>query len=753
MSAPVRCQGDWRGAEQPGSPVSLVPIGQRASNAPWLPPVPRPPHDPLTVLLRVSTGWRTLAGGGAGVAPALADGALTLTPVPGSGRRFGDGSLGGLVLPPQLAWVPDGGPCRRTLVLYHAGRGALLRFDRCRCCFAEWFCWSPQDVRRPQLFAGLASQCVDGPGHLFLLDRGRRVVLVLHAGTGALRGVWRPATGTWQPTAIAAGAHGSVWVADAASGELLRFARSGRVEQRVPGAGAVQTIAFDAGGETWIVRADGSAWRLAAQGFVPVEGTPAWQATRFSPLPVGVAAEGAVEAGALCLPPCSDLWFDALGCPLEAPPAAPGVAWADPGRLVLGPLDSGIAECVWDRLTLQASLPEHAGIRVQVLTADTLLPGDVVLEQEDWVDALLQVGSPGGGAEARSDTMLQASPGRWLWLRLELRAIGAAPRIAALEIDYPRISWRRYLPAVFGAEPTAAEFTDRWLAVFDQGFRGIEAQVDRQARLFDPASAPPEFLDFLARWIGATQALALPLARRRDFVKHAARAYAWRGTAAGLTHVLDLYLGLARWRGWQGGRAGCVPCTQADDPRFAWRPPRLLLEHHQLRRWLFLGAARLSDHARLWGTRIVNRSRLGGPQDDAFSAREGAQLGVTQLITSQDPWRDPLHVYAHQLSVFVPASCVRTPSLQRGLAMLLALEAPAHVKVKLLPVRPCFRVGVQSSLGLDAVVGWQARPATLDDPAAPLGRGTVLGAAEGPDQGGRSLRVGTRRVGMTTVLQ
>jgi hypothetical protein len=196
-----------------------------------------------------------------------------------------------------------------------------------------------------------------------------------------------------------------------------------------------------------------------------------------------------------------------------------------------------------------------------------------------------------------------------------------------------------------------------------------------------------------------------------------------------------------------------VPCTQVAQPRFAWRPPRLLLEHHQLRRWLFLGAARLSDHAQLWGARIVNRSRLGGSQDDAVSARDGAQLGVTQLLTTQDPWRDPLHVYAHQLSAFVPASCVGTPALQRGLAALLAIEAPAHVKVKLLPVRPCFRVGVQSSLGLDAVVGWRARSATLDDPQAPLGRGTVLAPGEGQDQGDGALRVGTRRVGMTTVLQ
>src|SRR5690606_34304937 len=169
------------------------------------------------------------------------------------------------------------------------------------------------------------------------------------------------------------------------------------------------------------------------------------------------------------------------------------------------------------------------------------------------------------------------------------------------------------------------------------------------------------------------------------------------------------------------------------------------------RSWMFLGHARLSDNARLWGERVVNRSRLGGPGDpqapEADSNGGGARLGVSQLKKTQDPCRDPFHVYAHKLSVFVPASCVRDPSLARALRQLVALERPAHVQVQLVPVEPRFRVGVQSMLGLDAVIGWRPRPLELDD--ALLGRATVLTSAL--DERPR-LRIGAARIGEGTVL-
>ena len=214
----------------------------------------------------------------------------------------------------------------------------------------------------------------------------------------------------------------------------------------------------------------------------------------------------------------------------------------------------------------------------------------------------------------------------------------------------------------------------------------------------------------------------------------------------GLRDSLYLFLGLERWLQHVPGRADCVPCPVT--PAIGWRPPRLLLEHFQLRRWMLLDHARLSDNAKLWGERIVNRSRLGGPVTESLSGGgSGAQLGVSQLRKAQDPCRDLFHHYAHKLSLFVPAACMRDPGAARALQRLVELERPAHVQAQIIPVEPRFRVGVQAMLGLDAVIGWCPQPVHLDQGS--LGRATVLTSAIDAQP---AFRVGDARVGEKTRL-
>lgn len=787
-------------------PAATAPAGP-ASHAPYLPPVPRPPHDPLTLVLNGQLGWQALPGKppavpAATIGPLGQCGALTLLPLPGSGRTLPEasGSFGGLVLPRHMA-LATLGPCQQALLLFDATGRRLLRFDPCACVFTDAFCLRPQDPRLPSGPATLAASC----GRLYLADPATRRVVVLNAATGAARGVWRAPLATppcdagsrlddWQPAALAVAPNGDIWVGDRMHGLLLRFAASGCVLERHDGFGAVAALAATCDGSL-LVATDGAEavvfYDPATRRRLDPPLRPADLAGAFAPLPLTVHADGSVDLSALCSPPCAaPCVFDPSGTLLDAPPDDPPDAWPSTGTWHSQALDSGISECMWDRIVLGATLPAHTRLAIDVLTAETALQASDLFESGDWQPALALHPEPEGATAFDGiDYMLRARPGRFLWLRLRLDGNGAAtPSLACVAIDFPRISWRRYLPAIFGAEPVSAEFTDRWLALFDRQFRDIERQIDTQARLFDPNSAPAggrqDFLGFLAGWLGLGSGLsALPLARQRAFIKHAARAFAWRGTPRGLTHTLYLFLGLQRWCGYSAGAAPCVPCASDIPERFRWRPPRLLLEHYILRRWLFLGFGRLSDNARLWGERIVNRSRLGAGAppaampgcplpgragseggDDcepcvgavhagrhgAASPDESARLGVTQLKTAQDPWRDPFHVYAHKLSVFVPAACVRDPALARALAQLLKAEVPAHVQATLVPVEPRFRIGVQAMLGLDAVIGYRAAPAALD--AMRLGRGTVLGGAD-RDGGARALRVGTRRVGMDTTMQ
>ena len=142
---------------------------------------------------------------------------------------------------------------------------------------------------------------------------------------------------------------------------------------------------------------------------------------------------------------------------------------------------------------------------------------------------------------------------------------------------------------------------------------------------------------------------------------------------------------------------GRVTCPPTPERPCCGPAPELILEHFQIRRWLFADHGRLGDCSQLWGRRIVNRSQLN----------EGAQVGGTQLVTSNDPLRDPFHYTAHRFSVFVPGRIEDSDPLRRSLLNLLRSESPAHAQYQVQFVRPRFRIGFQSTIGLDAVV---ARP-------------------------------------------
>jgi phage tail-like protein len=724
-------------------------------NAPFLSRPARPPHDPLTLRLDRRAGWRAGALPAAGVAPATGDGALTLQALPASERRLDEesGSFGGLAWPDHVAPLPGGG-----LLLLDRAAGRLRRFDRCTCRFADWPCLGcdPADARRPVCPGGIAVAC----GQVYLCDTGNARLLVFSLVSGTVRAQW-PAPGApgllpWQPRDVAVGPGGEVFVSDPANGGIHVFSTCGSWRRLIGGLGAVRALAFDCDGRLY-ASIDGEAGVRVLDcdsGRTLERPTrPGDVAARFAALPVRVLRDGAIDVTALCAcPPDGPAVFDAAGEPVAA--QIDLTAWPEQGVWFSAALDSDIARCTWHRAVLDGVLPPGTRIEVWSLSSESDEPPELIALKPagHWQPAGVWRNAGAEAIRGRCDWLLRSPPGRYLWLRLVLHGDGHdTPRVHALNLEFPRISLRRYLPAVFGAEPVAADFTDRWLAVFDHGFRDIESTIDHQARLFDPLACPaapsgPDFLGWLAGWVGVALERNWPEARRRAYLKQMPKLYPWRGTVGGLRRQLHLFLGLDRWQDYEPARACCVPCPQVLTP--GWRPPRLILEHFQLRRWMLLDRARLSDNAKLWGERIVNRSRLGGPGDpDPGNTGTGARLGVSQLKKSQDPCRDPFHVHAHQLSVFVPAACVRDPAMARALARLLDLERPAHVQARVVPVEPRFRIGVQAMLGLDAVIGWQAQPLTLDDNR--LGRATVL---SGNLDDRPRLQVGKARVGGNTVL-
>jgi phage tail-like protein len=693
----------------------------------YLPPIPRPPHDPSWWLLDARAGWKA-AGGLAGVEVRPGDGALALAMLPGAGRLLSEasGSFGGLRPPGNAAFGPGG-----TLYLLDLARGVLRRFDPCACGFVTEPCFGglgdgPAQFRDPH---GIAI-C---RGRLFVCDTGHHRLAVFDLARRAWRADWVPPASAmpdqpWTPWAIGFDGRGRAFVTDAANGRVHRFGPSGRWEAAFAGLGALSWLAVDCAdrlrliveGEPGVITIDADGHRLDLPGTLPTRPealAPVFPQPRF-PVDASGNMDLSAELPDEC-PPSSSL-FSPDGDPIAAPAATTGPIYPVPagggpgGSFTSSALDSRLYRCQWHRVVLEATVPRGTRLVVATYTSEVPLGDDEVVALPDtaW-----QTNLDVGRLDGPWDGLIRCDGGRFLWLRLRFSSNGGAtPAVRSMVVEYPRISLRRYLPAVFGAEPASADFTDRFLALFDTVFRQIERTIDTQAKFFDPMATPAvrdpksgvDFLTWLAGWVGQTPSRQWPERLRRLFLKNAGALADLRGTPEGLRRQLYLFLGMnAEARRPNGLVDACCPpkplnCAPA--PHRPKRPlPPLILEHFRLRRWLSVGAGRLGEDAMLWGQSIVDRSPLG----------DGAQVGVTRLLTEQDPYRDPFHVFAHRFTVFLPARCGRTDADRKAVDNLIRAESPAHTAYQIRYVEPFFRVGVQSTIGFDAVVGRAPQGVTL----------------------------------------
>jgi phage tail-like protein len=750
---------------------------------PGLPRPPEPPHDPFSLLLNGTIGFRAVDPA-PGILPVAIDPdccALTLPNPAGNARGFTEpsGSLGGLRPPSHVALGPDGG-----IYVLDRAHARLKRFDPCECRFVDVPCLGgvgggPRQLRNP---GGIAIAC----GNLYICDTGveaapaaedcadqalldGRIRAENHRiSVFALKGFVLRAHLTpprkelpWRPTSVAVDSLGRVWVGDV-NGKIHRFSPNAAWEHAWP-APPADHLAIDcrdrlyavAAGPPPIVRVlDGNATPAADPPSRPDQVRAA-----FPHLPFEVDREGRLWLESCC-DPCAvrksnaraNLVFGADGDPIELPPTLQPPVYEKAATYRSEPLDSRIAQCVWHRVMLFGALPAGARLRVRAFAADEILTGPELDVAAAWRDCAVAEEFDRGG---RWDCLLRTEPGRYLWLELAFEGNGAVtPVVGAIVVEFPRITLRRYLPAVFGMEPVSADFIDRFLAIFDTTMRSIERQIDHVARLFDAASAPattadPRQLDFLS-WLGSWIGIALDrnwdVATRRRFLKRAGSLFDRRGTVRGLREQLLLILGLEGHLPCEPDERACGRCAPAPrncgpepEPVASDAPP-LVLEHFCLRRWLRLGAGSLGDEAVIWGERIVGRTKLGAH----------GQAGVTRLDRSPDPEHDPVLVHAHQFSVFVPARCAASDRQRKAFENLVKTEAPAGTRGYLHFVEPRFRIGMQSLVGFDSVVAAIPQGVTLG--ATPLGDASIL-TAPPHLQGGPAIALDKEgRVGTTALL-
>jgi len=367
------------------------------------------------------------------------------------------------------------------------------------------------------------------------------------------------------------------------------------------------------------------------------------------------------------------------------------------GRLLTLPVDSGVDDCEWHRIRLDADEPPGTWVELKVATMAT----------NDQPDTDL-----GWQTVAGSDALIQETRGAYLqgrYLRLDLQLHGngvSTPVVRRITVEYAAATSLDLLPAVYREDAVAADFTRRFLSLFDSTLDDLDDVIEQAPLLFDPRGFPDRAVGALARLVGIRPNPAWPATKLRELLALWPKIRPLLGTPAALRQAVSA----------------------------VYDVDVLVEEVGRERPWGAVGQARLGD-VRLFGTARASL-RLGS-----------GRLGQARLNPQADPLAAAFGSGAHQCVIHVPATL---PLADRpGLEALVRELLPSHLAVRIRYAARSFTLGLGLRVGIDTT--FEVSPSGVL--AARDARGIVL-RRQGPlsrnPRGGAAVTVGRRLGGGIT---
>ncbi len=116
----------------------------------------------------------------------------------------------------------------------------------------------------------------------------------------------------------------------------------------------------------------------------------------------------------------------------------------------------------------------------------------------------------------------------------------------------PVSQYLRDLPVIFESNGDN-DFLGRFLLIFESLWEPLEQRQDHLALYFDPRTTPATFLPWLAGWLSLAVDTHWPEERVRRSLAEGMDLYRWRGTAYGLTRMIEACTGLTPQIGERAG--------------------------------------------------------------------------------------------------------------------------------------------------------------------------------------------------------
>jgi phage tail-like protein len=459
-----------------------------------------------------------------------------------------------------------------------------------------------------------------------------------------------------------------------------------------------------------------------------------------TPYFVGEARGYEGPVAALCLDSNENLWVHAgtaeppLKLATQAAYTRSGSLWTEQ------PIQTDHPTVEWQRLqAVIQHLPANTHLEFLVYTSNDASDGPTTPADDPLGDPKWRQPVAAAGADLE-DMYIGCTPATYLWLAARFTSDGSAtPVMSQIRVQFDGDSYLDYLPAIYREEtqclPAGSpcgkdqqqNFLLRLVSLFESLYQDVEDEIASLPVLFDPKATPKDFLGWLAKWLGLELDESWSEQKQRLILSEIFKLWGRRGTIAGLRRILKLFLGVdavieepimnAAWWALPSSTASC--CKECAHP---------------------------AGIAPLW--QGSQDSILGFTTMLAPAQPQGAVVGTSavldrsHLITVEEFGAPLFRDVAHQFSVQVYRGQVMCPEVLPRVRALLDQEKPAHTMYQICIVEPRMRVGYQSRVGVDTVVGGPSRSLALGSEQG-LGQDTVLAGAE-------ATRLGQSRLGVTT---
>lgn len=552
------------------------------------------------------------------------------------------------------AWLPTMRTTDRALESLRNPRG--LAVDASGLWVADSGHCRLQHYAFPRLERNLQIDTGGAPGAIAVDSWGRILVIVANAlrrvlPDGASDPVFDAAiaaSALRAPLSIAC-TEALLLVSDASCESVLLFDHTGRSRG---------TLSGPAGWKPGAIAAMGTRAYVAdrASGHIAVFEDGQWHG--YLPDWTGAVSALALSAGGdLAVKPSLDARYITLSA---------DCAYTRDGELIAGPFDAG-EQCVWERVWVDATVPAATEALAYIALTDT-------------------ANEPGAGDWLRlthADTLLiqpDRPSARFAWLHVAMRSADRAtsPTLAQARLATAAEEYLDYLPLTYRRHDADA-FLARWMKLVRGEFLRIEEAIALLNRLADPGFIPPQWIEWLAQWLGLELPAIADDAQRRALIATAIARYARRGTPDSIAEFVALHTGIR---------------------------PTLVEAFEERRIWMLGVTSRLGFDTRLPALDpdgVVIADCTAEPPCPGPTGR--AVVGAGGPLTASQVGMPLFAETAYRFCVLVDAYRVQQPGMLDEVRRIVDREKPAHTDYRIEVIPPQFRIGYQARIGIDAIVG------------------------------------------------